>query len=89
MTTVQTGELKMDGSDAQGYGLGFAVVRSAAGQSALKPIGSFGHSGAFGTDFWADRRRGVVAVFMAQGLDNVSEARKTFATMVNAAFLGP
>ena len=87
MTSVQTGNLLVDGSDGQGVGLGFFVVRSATGQSTLKSIGTFGHTGAFGTEFWADRKRGVVAVFMAQGLDNVSPVRRTFNTMLNAAFV--
>jgi len=86
MTTVQTGNLPVDGGDGQGVGLGFFVVRGAAGQSTLKSIGTFGHTGAFGTEFWADRKRGIVAVFMAQGLDNVSPVRRTFNTMLNAAF---
>lgn len=89
MTTVQTGSLPVDGGDAQGVGLGWFVVRSPSGQMALKPIGSFGHTGAFGTEYWTDRKRGIVVVFMAQGLDNVSPVRKTFNTMVNAAFVGP
>ena len=89
MTTVQTGNLPVDGGEAQGVGLGFFVVRSPAGQTTLKPIGAFGHTGAFGTEFWADPKRGLVVVFMAQGLDNVPPARKAFDTMVNAAFVGP
>lgn len=89
MTTLQTGELRMDGSDALGYGLGFTVVRSGAGTSHLKSIGTFGHTGAFGTEFWADPKTGVYAVFMAQGFGNAERARKTFDTLVNAAFVGP
>lgn len=89
MTTVQTGDLPVDGGDAQGVGLGFFVVKSPSGQTSLKPIGTFGHTGAFGTEFWADRKRGLVVVFMTQGLDNTSTVRKTFDTMVNAAFVGP
>ena len=88
MTTLATGTLTMDGSDGQGYGLGFAVVRGAAGQTTLKPVGTFGHTGAFGTEFWGDRRRGVVAVFLTQALGNGDSARKTFDTMVNAAYIG-
>jgi CubicO group peptidase (beta-lactamase class C family) len=87
MTTVQTGDLTMDGSPALGYALGFTVVRTAAGQSSLKPIGSYGHTGAYGTEFWADPQTGIAAVFMAQGFES-TEARKTFNTMVNAAFTG-
>jgi CubicO group peptidase (beta-lactamase class C family) len=88
MTSVQTGSLLVDNSEAQGFGLGFAVVKSPVGSTTLRPVGSYGHTGAFGTGFWADRRRGIVAVFMGQGFDNVNEARKTFDTMVNAAFVG-
>lgn len=87
MTTLATGDAKMDDSDALGYGLGFTVVRSAAGQASLKPVGAFGHTGAFGTEFWGDRERGIVAVFMAQGFENTTPARKAFNTMVNAAYV--
>ncbi len=89
MSTIQTGSLLMDNSDAQGFGLSFAVIRSGSGMMALKPVGSFGHTGAFGTEFWTNRQRGIVAVFMSQGLGNSDEVRKTFDTMVNAAFVGP
>lgn len=88
MTAIQTGALQMDGSDAQAFGLGFSVVKSPVGQMSLKPVGSFGHTGAFGTEFWTDRKRGIVAVYMEQGLDD-GAVRKTFNTMVNAAFVGP
>lgn len=88
MTTLQTGSLPVDNSDAQGFGLGWSLVRSGSGMTALKPVGSYGHVGAFGTEFWTNRR-GVVAVFMSQGLSNSDEVRKTFDTMVNAAFVGP
>jgi len=87
MTTLQTGELTSDGSDAQGYGLGFSVVRSIRGSSHLKPVGSFGHTGAFGTEFWADPTSQTVVVFMSQSF--ADRVRKTFNTMVNAAYLGP
>lgn len=87
MSTLQTGSLLSDGNDAQGYALGFSVVRSASGTSHLKAIGSFGHSGAFGTDFWADPSTGTVVVFMTQSFNE--RVRKTFNTMLNAAFVGP
>lgn len=90
MTMVQTGSLLSDGNDALGFGLGFSVVRSAGGTSSLKPIGSFGHTGAFGTEYWADPRTGIVAVFMVQSFGGAGDSvRKTFNTMVNAAFVGP
>lgn len=87
MSMLQTGTLIPDKSDIQGYGLGFAVVRSAGGTAQLKPVGSYGHVGALETDFWGDPKTGVVAVFMSQSWS--SRVRKTFNTMVNAAFVGP
>lgn len=87
MTMVQTGDLPMDGSDALGYGLGFTVVRSAGGTNQLKPVGSFGHTGAFGTEFWGDAKSGISAVYLSQSWE--SEPRKVYNTLVNAAFLGP
>jgi len=89
MTTVQTGSLLMDGSEAQGVGLGFMVVKSGVGQAHLKPVGSFGHIGAFGTEFWCNPKTGLVAVFMVQGWGEAERARKTFNTLVNAAFERP
>ncbi|MCE9559186.1 MAG: beta-lactamase family protein [Armatimonadetes bacterium] len=87
MTTLQTGNLLSDGNDAQGYGLGFSVIRTATGTQTLRPIGSFGHTGAFCTEYWADPKTGMVAVFMSQSFSD--RVRKTFNTMANAAFVGP
>jgi CubicO group peptidase (beta-lactamase class C family) len=87
MTTLQTGALLSDGNDAQGYGYGFSVVRGANGTATLRSIGSFGHTGAFGTEFWADPSTGIVAVFMSQSFSD--RVRKSFNTMTNAAFVGP
>ena len=88
MRTLTTDGLLPGGTDSQGYGLGFSVVRNAGGQSSLKPVGAFGHTGAFGTEFWGDAERGVAAVFLAQGFEGTTEARKSFNTMVNAAYVG-
>jgi len=83
LSTVQTASLTMDGSEALGYALGFTVVKSAAGTSHFKPIGSFGHTGAFGTEFWGDPATKTSVVFMAQSWND--RVRKTFNTMVNAS----
>lgn len=87
LTTLQTGNLLSDGNDAQGYGIGFSVIRSASGTQTLRPVGSFGHTGAFGTEFWADPKTGRIAVFLSQSFSD--RVRKTFNTMANAAFVGP
>ena len=87
MTTLQTGNLLSDGADLQGSGLGFSVIRHPAGSPTLRPAGSFGHTGAFGTEYWADPATKCVVVYMSQSFN--SRPRKTFNTMVNAAFVGP
>lgn len=87
MAMPQTPALLSEGNETQGYGLGFAIVRNAGGTAHLKPVGSFGHVGAFGTEFWADPKTGIVAVFMSQSFSD--RVRKTFNTMANAAFVGP
>jgi CubicO group peptidase (beta-lactamase class C family) len=83
LTTLQSGTLNMDGSEAQGYALGFTVVRSSAGASHFKPIGSFGHTGAFGTEFWGDPKSKMSVVYMAHTWND--RVRKSFNTMVNSA----
>ncbi|MBL8059545.1 MAG: beta-lactamase family protein [Chthonomonas sp.] len=87
MTTLQTGDLLSDGNDIQGYGLGFSVIRHTAGSPTLRPAGSFGHTGAFNTEMWADPKTKTVVVFMSQTWNE--RPRKTFTTMINAAFVGP
>lgn len=89
MCALQTGDLLSDGGDERGYGLGWSIIRNPSGQMQLKPVGTIGHTGAFGTEFWLDRKSGVAVVFMIQGFGLSDVARKSFSTMVNAAFVGP
>ncbi len=88
MTRLQTGDLQMDGGDERGFGLGWSVVRNPGGQMHLKSIGTFGHTGAFGTEFWHDPKTGITAVYLTQGFGLSDAPRKSFTTMVNAAFTG-
>jgi CubicO group peptidase (beta-lactamase class C family) len=85
MTTIQTGALLSDRSDARGYGLGWSVVRSTGGQGTLRSVGSFGHTGAFGTEFWHDPSSGVTLVYLAQTFFVDESPRREFSTMVNAS----
>lgn len=85
MTSLQTGDLPMDGKQARGFGLGWSVVSGPEGETTLRQIGSFGHTGAFGTEFWGDSRIGVGVVFLAQTLLIPEDTRKSFTTMINAA----
>ncbi len=86
MTTLQTGDLLSDGNTARGYGLSWSVVRGPAGQTTLRSTKSFGHTGAFGTEFWHDRETGITLVFMAQTFFIPEDARKQFSTMINASY---
>lgn len=85
MTMVQTGSLLTDGNDARGYGLGWSVIRGPLGQATLRSQGSFGHTGAFGTEFWHDPTTGLTVVFLAQTFFINEDARRHYSTMVNAS----
>lgn len=50
----------------EGYGLGVRVVTSSAARGTWLSAGSFGWSGAYGTHFWVDPSKKLVAVLMAQ-----------------------
>ena len=51
------------------WGLGFQVVKEPRGVMAPLSAGTFGHGGAYGTQSWADPKRGVVMVLMIQRAD--------------------
>jgi CubicO group peptidase (beta-lactamase class C family) len=85
MTSLNTGDLLSDGNNARGYGLSWSIIRSPMGQGTLRNLGSFGHTGAFGTEYWHDRDTGLTVVFMAQTFFISEDARKHFSTMVNAS----
>jgi CubicO group peptidase (beta-lactamase class C family) len=53
-----------------GFGLGVEVVLNAAQAAVYRPEGSFGWDGSFGTYFWVDPHRGLVAIFMIQAIKN-------------------
>ena len=50
----------------EGYGLGVRVVTNSAARGTWLSAGSFGWSGAYGTHFWVDPQKKLVAVLMAQ-----------------------
>lgn len=84
MSTVQTGDLLTDGTGANGYGLGLIITRAAPGTLTLYSIGSFGHSGAFGTQGFINPARGTVGIYMAQIL-GADDAKNAFISMANAS----
>ena len=64
MTKTQTGDIVTGFTKGMSYGLGFAVVKSPAGVTAMLSPGSFGHGGAFGTQSWADPTNDVFIVLL-------------------------
>lgn len=82
MTRTQTGDLKTGFVDGMSFGLGFAVVKSPSGVTAMLSPGTFGHGGAFGTQYWTDPEKNLFMILLIQrvGLANgdASEMRKEF-----------
>lgn len=83
MTSVHTGDLPTNGP-GMGYGLGWAVVRDAAGTLPLTPVGTFGHGGRYGTYAFADPKHDLAGVFMIQR-EGGSDERVAFMEMAEAA----
>jgi len=84
MTDVHTGELQAGHSPGMGYGLAWAVVRTADGTLPLTSIGAYGHGGAFGTYGWVDPKKDLVGVFLVQQPDVATE-RSAFMAMAASA----
>jgi CubicO group peptidase (beta-lactamase class C family) len=86
MTAVHTGNLKVWNSDATGYGLGWAVLRSPNSTLTLSGLGTYGHGGAFGTQGWVDPAKDMVGVLMVQRYQGGTEpVHNAFREMANAA----
>jgi CubicO group peptidase (beta-lactamase class C family) len=83
MTAVHTGDLKTNGP-GMGYGLGWAVVRDAAGALPLTPVGTFGHGGRYGTYGFVDPKNDLIGVFMIQR-EGGSDERIAFMELAEAA----
>jgi CubicO group peptidase (beta-lactamase class C family)/type 1 glutamine amidotransferase len=66
MSTVQTGELVTGFTSGNGWGLGVCIVRQPQGVTEMLSPGTFGHGGAYGTQFWIDMKRGVALIMMIQ-----------------------
>ncbi len=84
MSTVQTGNLLTGSTDASGYGFGLIINKAPSSTLTLNSIGSFGHSGAFGTQAWINPKRRLVGIYMAQILGN-DDSRNAFMAMANAS----
>ena len=70
MTSVETGDLKLNGNDFEGYGFGL-VVRRKPGPEGLS-AGSFGHRGAYKTAMWMDPEKNRILIFLMQHSGSLS-----------------
>ena len=66
MRTIHTGEIKTGFTAGNGWGWGVCVVREPQGISAMLSPGTFGHGGAYGTQFWIDPVKSRVYLLMVQ-----------------------
>ena len=89
MTRVHTGDLKCGFTDQIGMGLGWQVVRTPSGPTAALSPGSYGHGGAFGTQYWIDPVRGIYSILLVQregfGNGDASDLRRTLQELALAA----
>jgi len=72
-----------------GFGLGFAVRRTAGEAVHAGSIGNFHWSGAAGTLFWCDPRRDFFAVLMVQASMQLFRLESKLRNMVYAALVEP
>lgn len=84
MSTSFTGDMLTGSTDASGYGLGLIINKAPSSILSLNSIGSFGHSGALGTNAWINPKRHLVGIYMAQILGN-DDAKNAFQAMANAS----
>jgi CubicO group peptidase (beta-lactamase class C family) len=62
MTSIETGEIRINDNEAAGYGFGWSVLKRAAGDG--RSAGSFGHGGAYKTMMWVDPPRELVLILL-------------------------
>ena len=66
MTSNQTGDLKAGFTPGVGMGLGWQVVREPQGVTARLSPGTYGHGGAFGTQYWIDPQKKRFDILLVQ-----------------------
>ncbi|QEL18679.1 serine hydrolase domain-containing protein [Limnoglobus roseus] len=64
MTKTQTGDIKTGFVDGMSFGYGFAVVKESKGVTAMLSAGTFGHGGAFGTQYWIDPKQDLFVILL-------------------------
>lgn len=89
MTKNQMGEIGGGFVKGMCFGFGWAVVREPQGITETLSAGSYGHGGAFGTQYWIDPGKKMYFILMIQrtGLPNAdgSELRRALQSIAAAA----
>lgn len=89
LTTTQTGDIKTGFTEGMSWGFGFQVVKQPQGVTAMLAPGTYGHGGAYGTQSWADPKRGAIYILMIQrarlGNSDGADIRKVFQETAAAA----
>jgi CubicO group peptidase (beta-lactamase class C family) len=78
-------EMSGTGTRGMGFGLSVEVVLDAVQANTRRSSGSFGWYGAFGTQFWVDRKEQLVGLLMIQ--EPVNPMRRDFETAVMQAIV--
>jgi CubicO group peptidase (beta-lactamase class C family) len=88
---TQTGDLKTGFTEGMSFGLAFGVVSNPSGVTAMLSKGTFGHGGAFGTQYWADPLTNTIYILMIQrrgfGNGDDSDVRKAFQYIASDAII--
>ncbi|MCL4784822.1 MAG: beta-lactamase family protein [Bryobacterales bacterium] len=86
MTTVQNAKLEPSGHNVgQGYGLAWTVVKDQRFEVLLRPKGTYGHGGAFGTDYWVDPEHNLIGVFLIQSTSATRNEERALSQMAVSA----
>ena len=85
MTANHTGGLRTNGP-GMAYGLGWNVVRDAAGTLTLMSEGTYGHGGRYGTYCFIDPKKDMIGVFMIHR-EGGSDERNAFVEMAYSSAL--
>ncbi len=91
MTKIQTGEIQTGFTEGMSFGLGLGIVRDPQGVTAMLSKGTFGHGGAFGTQYWADPATNTLYILMIQrqgfGNGDASDVRNVFQKIAEEAII--
>ena len=68
MTAVETGEIRLNNRDLEGYVFGWVVMKRAAADG--RDAGSFGHRGAYKTMMWIDPGKDQIVMLLRQQAGN-------------------